>query len=53
MISIGGFHVMGLPKELRIGLEEVRLTLILKLHVLVLRFVLGGEGLGMLQTSCL
>jgi hypothetical protein len=44
---------MGLPKELRIGLEEVLLTLILKLHVLMPRFVLGGEGLGILLTSCL
>jgi hypothetical protein len=44
---------MGLPKELRIGLKEVLMTLILKLHVLMLCFVLGGEGIGMLLTSCL
>lgn len=53
MIPLGRFHVMGLPKELRIGLEEILLTLILNLHVLMLRFVLWGESLGILLRSCL
>ncbi len=41
---------MGLPKELGIGLEEILMTLILKL---MLRFFLGREGLCMLFCSCL
>ena len=41
MIPLGGFHVMGLPNELRIGLEEILIILVLKLHVLMLSFVFG------------
>ena len=41
MIPLGGFHVMGLPNKLRIGLEEILIILILQLHVLMLSFVLG------------
>jgi hypothetical protein len=32
---------MGLPNELRIGLEEILIILVFKLHVLMLSFVLG------------
>ena len=41
MIPFGGFYVVGLPNELRIGLEEILISLVLQLHVLMLSFVLG------------